>query len=387
MSDLVLTVEPGSAGAMRATARIRALLEQGQSVVLGASREQIQLADAHPVTPSVVLFTSGSTGNPRGVELDADAVRASAERAHRRLGGAGLWLTAIPVTGAGGLNTIARSLLAGTEPIIWPGIAGSAHFDGFSILPSLRAALDRAAALGLRAYTSFVPTQMARLVSHARAGDESAIDALRTLSRFHAVLVGADALSDQLRQAMRAYEIRFVSTYGATETCGGCVFDSVPLDDVNIEFTPIEGADHGRITISGPMVASRYSDGGEDLQGRRWISNDIGRMRIGQLEILGRTDDLVKVGGATIPLPLIAQHLKTLGNIQDLELLAREDSEWGHIPVAFVVDCDHSDATLRQFAAAAVGRTSIPLDIVRLNRIPLLANGKVDRQQLLAMVQ
>lgn len=384
MSELVVTVKPGAVGAFDAIARVRALFAEGRSVALVAEQGARSAAEGPlPEEPSIVLTTSGSSGDARGVELHTDALRASARLAEEALGGPGLWLTALPVTGAGGLNTVVRSLLNGHDPIVWPGIAGGGHFDGDSLLPSLRELRNRATANGLRAYTSLVPTQVARLLSFAAASDLGAIDCLHELARLDGVLIGADALSRELRQTMHAYGITVVTTYGATETCGGCIYNDRPFTGTAIEF---EGEEPGRIVISGPTVARRYRDRGPELAGGRWLSNDLGRWRLGRLEIVGRIDDLVKVGGHTVALPLITRQIHALAGVQDVIVLARDDAEWGHVPVLFVVACDAPDATLRQFAAAALGRNSIPMDIVRLDALPLLANGKPDRIALLSMV-
>ena len=384
MSDLVVKIKPGAVGAYDAIARVRALIDQGESAALISDQASPTAVEGPaPEAPAIILSTSGSTGEGRGVELDLDALRASATLAEERLGGPGMWLTAIPVTSAGGLNTVVRSVLNGFDPLIWPGIAGAAHFDGDSLIPSLRALRNRAEAEGLRAYTSLVPTQMARLVSFAAASDLGAIEALRELAEIDAVLVGADALSDELRQTLHAYEIHVVTTYGATETCGGCIYDDRPFTGTVVEFV---GEEPGRIAISGPTVAKRYRDGSPELMDRRWLSNDLGRWRLGRLELVGRVDDLIKVGGSMVALPLIARQLQALAGIRDIAVLARDDAEWGHVPVVFVAGCDAPDATLRQFAAAALGRGSVPMDIIRVDAIPLLANGKVDRIALLSMV-
>ena len=79
--------------------------------------------------------------------------------------------------------------------------------------------------------------------------------------------------------------------------------------------------------------------------------------------------------------------LEEMGERDDVITLARADNEWGSVPVAFIVGGDAPTPTLRKFAAAAVGRTSLPLDIVRLPALPLLPNGKPDRRALLEMVK
>ena len=384
MSGLVLTVRPGSPSVMEAARRLHELRNSGRSIGLALEHDAGAISDEEPASPSLILLTSGSTGVARGVEIDLPALEASAELAEQRLGGPGIWLTAIPVTGAGGMNTVWRSMRNGFDPIIWPGIAGAAHFDGGSFLPFLRSVRARANAEGVRAYTSLVPTQVARLLSFARANDVDSVESLRALAELDAVLIGADALGDDLRLALRSYGIHFVTTYGSTETTGGCVYDDRPLGDTKVTF---EGDDPGRIVISGPTVAARYRDGSPELAERTWRSNDIGRWHLGHLEIVGRLDDVVKVGGAAIALPRITQALRTLADLRDVVVLARADAEWGQVPVAFVSGCSTSDDILRQFASSCVGRGSIPLDIVRLDVLPLLANGKPDRQRLLAMVQ
>lgn len=384
MSELVVTVKPGAVGAIDAVARLRAFLDGGPSVALfGESTPHAAADGPEPDSACVILATSGSTGATRGVELHLAAVLASAEAAEQHLGGPGLWLTAMPITGAGGFNTVVRSLRHGQDPIVWPGIAGAGHFDGESLLPSIRTLRGRASAAGLRAYTSLVPTQVARLLSFSAAGDGAALEALHELARLDAVLIGADALSQDLRQTLHAYGITVVTTYGATETCGGCIYNDLPFPDTEIDF---EGADPGRIVITGPTVARRYRDGAEELKDGRWLSNDLGRWRLGRLELVGRVDDLVKVGGATVALPLITKQIRALADVQELAVLARDDAEWGHVPVLFIANCDVPDATLRRFAAAALGRNSLPLDIVRLDSLPLLPNGKPDRVALLSMV-
>ena len=384
MSGLVLTVRPGSPSVMEAAERLRQLRDTGRSVAFALDHDASGVGDDEPPTPSLILLTSGSSGDARGVELDLPALDASATLAEERLGGPGIWLTAIPVTGAGGMNTVWRSVRNGFDPVVWPGIAGAAHFDGGSFLPFVRSVRDRARAEGVRAYTSLVPTQVARLLSFARANDSDSVETLRALADLDAVLIGADALRDELRAALSGYGIPFVTTYGSTETTGGCVFDDRPLDGTSVS---VDGEDPGRIVISGPTVAARYRDGGEGLADRTWRSHDIGRWHLGRLEIVGRLDDIVKVGGAALALPHITQTLRTLAELDDVLVLARPDAEWGHVPVAFVAGCRTSDDVLRQFASAAAARGSIPMDIVRLDTLPLLPNGKHDRQRLLAMVQ
>ena len=161
------------------------------------------------------------------------------------------------------------------------------------------------------------------------------------------------------------------------------MYDGVPLRDVEIELAD-EPA--GRITISGPVIARQYRNGDRaNLADGRWISNDIGEWREGRLTVVGRHDDVIKLGGIAIALNGIADALRVIDGVTDVAVLARQDAEWGQIPIAYVVGPDVSDAVLRQTAASAVGRNSIPMHVIRLTALPLLPNGKLDRRTLMEL--
>ncbi|MGH8826967.1 MAG: AMP-binding protein, partial [Jiangellaceae bacterium] len=158
---------------------------------------------------ALVIPTSGSTGEPKGVLLSADAVRASATATHLRLGGPGSWLLALPATHVAGLMVLARSVVAGTEPVALD-LSG-----GFE--PELFAAASVrlfAASSGSR-YTALVPRQLGAILD---TGDA----ALAALAGFDAVLVGGSSAGGGLLDRARAAGVTVVTTYGMTETSGGC---------------------------------------------------------------------------------------------------------------------------------------------------------------------
>src|SRR6476660_4074515 len=161
---------------------------------------------------AVVIGTSGSTGAPKGVELSAAALRHSAQASLARVGArpGERWLCCLPVTHVAGLQVLVRSLVGGTEPVL----------------------ADRADAATLAAagclHISLVPTQLRRLL-------ESAVDKSAALAGFSSVLLGGAAAPAGLLAAARAAGVPVVTTYGMTETCGGCVYDGVPLDEVQVK--------------------------------------------------------------------------------------------------------------------------------------------------------
>jgi o-succinylbenzoate---CoA ligase len=191
---------------------------------------------AAPAGTAVVIATSGSTGEPKLVALSAAALRASARATEARLGGPARWLLALPAEHVAGVQVIVRALLAGAAPVVLD-LRGGFRPDRFAAVT---------AALGPgRRYTSLVPTQLRRILDAA-----AALDALRS---YAAVLVGGAALDAGTRERARAAGVRVVTTYGMTETAGGCVYDGVPLDGVTVDLDS-----DGRILLDSPTLASGY---------------------------------------------------------------------------------------------------------------------------------
>ncbi|MDQ3714887.1 MAG: AMP-binding protein, partial [Actinomycetota bacterium] len=191
-----------------------------------------------PVNADVaaVLATSGSTGAPRAVLLTGRSLLASAHATLRRLSGPGAWLLALPVSSVGGLQVLVRSRLADLNAV-WLDRSAGFRADAF-------VSAARQLPPGLPHYTSLVPTQLRRLVR-----DSAAVDALAGLD---AVLVGGGPLDGGLRTAATDAGVRIVSTYGMTETAGGCVYDGIPLDGVYVQASPTG------LRIGGDVVALGY---------------------------------------------------------------------------------------------------------------------------------
>ncbi|MGZ5368657.1 MAG: AMP-binding protein [Aeromicrobium sp.] len=304
----------------------------------------------------LVIRTSGSGGRPKDVVLSHAAMLASATATHQRLGGPGQWLLALPVTGVAGLQVLVRSILAGEEPVLV-----SEH-------ASLTAAL--AAMTGARQYASLVPTQLHRL---AAAGD------LAVLAGLDALLVGGASVSPALIAQAREAGVNVVRTYGMSETCGGCVYDGVPLDGVRIRF-----AHDRQILLSGPMLFDGYGDSREDAVVDGWFATaDLGELDDdGRLRVLGRNDDVVISGGVNVSLPAVTEVLRAIPGIRDAFAVAVDDAEWGQRVIACVVGEASLDAVRDAVEAAGLPRTWAPRQLLELDELPLLDGGKVDRLML-----
>ncbi|MDO9455495.1 AMP-binding protein [Nocardioides sp.] len=303
----------------------------------------------------LVVETSGSSGEPKRVRLSRRAVLASVAATERRLGGSGPWVLKLPPSYVAGVQVVVRSLVAGHEP--WTG-------DGWPTDEGW--------------FTSLVPTQLLRMLDDTAPGGD--LDALR---RAHTVLLGGGPVDPALRARAAEAGVRVVATYGSAETSGGCVYDGLPLDGVAVTID----AD-GRIRIGGPTLFSGY-EGEPELTTRSlvdgwFVTADAGRFDDdGRLQVLGRVDDVVVSGGVNVPGPAVAARLRAHPLVSAAEVVGVPDDEWGNRLVAFVVGLV-GEAEARAWVAAAHPRSWAPRQVVVLDAIPLLPNGKPDLVSLKA---
>ncbi|GAA1740937.1 AMP-binding protein [Aeromicrobium alkaliterrae] len=299
------------------------------------------------------IRTSGSTGRPKDVVLSPRAVRASATATHERLGGAGQWLLAVPPTGVAGLQVVVRSLLTGIDPVT--------SLDAYT---------------ADRRYASLVPTQLHRLLEAGEAAPWAALDA---------VLVGGGPVRPSLVARAEEAGIHVVRTYGMSETCGGCVYDGFPLDGVRVRI------DDGQVMLAGDVLFDGYV--GAPHTGEWFATNDLGEITDGELRILGRADDVVLSGGVNVPLPAVTSALQDLEGVHDALAVGVEDVEWGQRVVALVVPADAVcldglavDRLRDAVEEAGHPRTWAPRAVVLVDEIPMLPNGKPDRQRARTLI-
>ncbi len=304
---------------------------------------------AVPPEVAVVIATSGTTGAPKGVQLSAAALGASASASLRRLGArpGERWLCCLPPSHVSGLQVLVRSLLAGTAPIV---------HDGFSP--------EAVLASGAR-HVSLVPTQLRRLLP-------------ADLSVFETILLGGAAAPPDLLAAAEAAGARVVTSYGMSETCGGCVYDGEPLYDVDLKI-----GDDGRIRVAGPVLFSGYrlrpdlTDAARD--GDWFLTSDLGTLTGGRLRVIGRSDDVINTGGEKVVAAAVAAAVAGHPAVTDAVVVGRPDPEWGERVVAVVVSpAPPSLADLRAFVKRRLPPHAAPAELVVVTEIPLLPNGKPD---------
>ncbi|MEY4980984.1 MAG: hypothetical protein RL174_322 [Actinomycetota bacterium] len=307
---------------------------------------------------ALIVETSGSTGIPKRIELSLTALVASSKASQDRLGGPGQWLLTLPINYIAGANVLIRSLFADSQPVLMN-----------TAMPFTVDAFSRAASLmtGERRYTSLVPTQLVRLIDAAKMGDDYTLGLLR---RFDAILVGGQALLPEAATSAEALGIRVIQTYGMTETCGGCVYDGVPLDGVDVDIY------RGLLRISGSTLASNI----ETDEG--WFStNDIGDLTDDDRWIvIGRADRVIKSGGIKISLDRVEQLASKVPGVIELVASPITDREWGQrVGIVYVGSPEVADDIARALAND-LGPAGKPIRVLRTDKIAKLPNGKVDFQ-------
>ena len=293
---------------------------------------------------ALVVATSGTTGEPRGVVLTHDAVRASAAATSDRLEvdpAADRWLSVLPLAHVGGLGVVLRARLLGV-PL---------SFD----------AADPAATL-----VSLVPTQVQRT----------------DISRFRAVLVGGAAWS---WGDMGSKPANVVLTYGMTETGSGVVYDGVPLDGVEVRIDPADG----QILVRGPMLLRCYRDGTVPLDANGWLATgDAGEFKHdGRLRVFGRMADVIVTGGEKVWPDVVERVLRDAPGVGEVAVAGRPDPEWGHRVVAFVVPAGGGVAAPTLDALRALVKETLPAwwapkELVLVESLPRTPLGKVRRAAL-----
>ena len=293
---------------------------------------------------AVVIGTSGSSGSPKEVALTATALISSARASNKFINAkpGETWSLLLPLTHIAAVNVIIRAIELGTLPIDLRNHEGE--------YPKAN-------------YTSIVPTQLSRALN----GDVRLLSHLKSAKT---VLVGGAALSQSLRNQAELAGIKVVTTYGMTETCGGCVYDGEVLAGVEVEIR------NGKINIRGPILASSIS-----LDAGWYETSDLGEFKNDKLIVLGRADDVIISGGENLSLNAVEASLSAAFVDVEFAAFSIEDPQWGDSLQIAVVGTV-SDEELVARLESDLGSFAKPKGIHRLTSLPLLGIGKVDRKSL-----
>jgi O-succinylbenzoic acid--CoA ligase len=343
--DAILPVDQRLAPPARA-ALVEAL---GPSVVIGP-HGTVSRAGGWAVEDgdALVVATSGTTGQPKGVVLTHAAVAASARATSSRLGVDGSrhrWLACLPLNHVGGLSVVTRAIITATPVTVLP------RFDPDAVL----------AHAGRDTLVSLVPTALRRVGA----------------AFFHTVVLGGSAPPEDLAPNV-------VTTYGMTETGSGVVYDGAPLDGVEVAVS----APDGEIRVRGPMLLRCYRDGTVPLDAGGWLATgDAGWIGgDGRLYVRGRLSELIVTGGENVwPAPVEAI-LRAHPAVADVAVAGRDDPEWGQRVVAWVVPqssvAPPSLDVLRRWVSDRLASFAAPRELELVESLPTTSIGKVRRTQL-----
>ena len=390
-----------------------------------------------PESIALVVGTSGSTGTPKQTALSVRALRASARATERffadcpSAGSAkqrrvvsevpAQWLLALPAHYVAGAQVLARSVLAGTTPVVAASVT-----DGGSFTPEVF--LNAAERLSCaRRFVSLVPTQVHKLLEAAEASPALGSEIYDALGQFTGILLGGAPASASLLAAARELGLNVVTTYGSAETAGGCVYSGVALPGVRLRVVPedagladspvVAGAEAaGRIWLGGEHLASGYlGDSARtashffvDVHGCRWYrTDDYGSLvppapntpedgGAPTLSVLGRSDDVIITGGVKISSHAVAAVLESHPAVREAAVAGVPDARWGaaviaavtlrNLPGHYGADAAETAGQLQQLCGARLGAAGVPKVVRIVPDFPAASTGKPDRLAIYSML-
>lgn len=402
----------------------------------GAGAESVEAAE--PI--ALVVGTSGSTGTPKRTALTARALAASGAATENFFSSnsdaASQWLLALPAHYIAGAQVLARSVLAGTAPVIARSVTEPVHFSPEVFLQAVECMSSA------RRFISLVPTQLHKLLESADAIPSLGAEIHEALGSFAGILLGGAPASADLLAASAALGLNTVTTYGSAETAGGCVYSGSVLPGVRVELMPEEGmpavpdiegkpAQVGRIWISGAHLASGYiGDAARTAEhffttadGTRWYrTDDYGLLSPThdpdstahgpgsavqgsepRLQVLGRSDDVLISGGVKISARAVATVLEEHPAVREACVVGLPDARWGTAIAAAVTLVPSAGATaaptenrpapneelcalLRARCAEKLGAPAAPKQLSILPDFPLTSTGKPDRAEIYSIL-
>ncbi len=343
-----------------------------------------------------VVYTSGSTGEPKGVEIT-----------HTNLCNLIAWhQSAFEVTAADRASQIAGLGFDAVGWEIWPYLTAGASVHVADELTRRSPEALRDWIVAQKITIGFVPTILAEQLLNMSWPGETAL---------HTLLTGGDRLN---RRPLAELPFVVVNNYGPSEctvvTTSGIVSPSGdsqappsigrPIANVTAlildeDLQPVAPGEPGELCVAGALVGRGYRNLPQETASRfvTYSAASGERLRIyrtgdqarllenGELEFLGRLDDQIKIRGYRVELGEIVTQLNRCAGIETSIVSVRDTGESGPTLVAYIVprrDANLNDSDLREFLAARLPDYMIPSSFVMMAALPITANGKLDMSAL-----
>lgn len=344
-----------------ADARPRAVVEDGEL------RLRDDAADGDPAD-AAVLYTSGTTGPPKGVRLSARALVASALGCQESLDSTpqDRWLLCLAPHHVGGLAILVRSAVS-NQPVVTV-----SRFAEDRVLEAL--------AREHCTLVSLVPTMLTRLLE---AGGLEALRETRAI-----LLGGAPAPAAQVREWARL-GLPVCPTYGLTET--GSQVATVPPGRAE-ELAGTAGFVHGQaqvrveagaLVVAGPVLASGYVNPALGPIAPAFRTGDAGHLDArGALVVTGRLDDAIITGGENVQPEEVEAVLRSHPAVHDAAVRGLPDERWGAVLEALVVAPGLDPEALVEFARAQLPSFKVPRRVRLVDALPRSEGGKLLRRDL-----
>ncbi len=338
--------------------------------------------------PQLILFTSGTTGRPKGAIITYGNTWWNAVGSVLNMGlhEDDAWLICLPLFHIGGLSILMRSIIYGIPAVL------HARFDAEKVNASIDA--------GEATIVSVVSRMLAEMLD-ARA-DRAFPPTLRC------VLIGGGPVPPALLERCIAAKVPLLQTYGMTETASqmatlapqdalrkaGSAGKALMGAEVRVD-APINQV--GEILVRGPVVTPGYwgAPPGAHLDEAGWFhTQDLGYIdEDGYLYVVSRRSDLIISGGENVYPAEVERVLDSHPAIKEVAVVGRPDAAWGEVPVAFVVFDEKENAEppssdmLSAFCRDRLAKFKVPVTFHPIPRLPRNAGGKILRARLRAMAE
>ncbi|MBC2179039.1 o-succinylbenzoate--CoA ligase [Listeria booriae] len=361
-------VMANAAGDVRAVAFAEVMMAESSGVTHAVSHFPME-------TVASIMYTSGTTGKPKGVMQTFGNHWWSATGSMLNLGlqEGDSWLCAVPIFHISGLSILMRSVIYGIPVYL------EEHFDAKRV--------DRFLCSGEVTIISVVTTMVQRLLDTYTKSYHP---------KFRCMLLGGGPASKTILESCFAKSIPLIQSFGMTETASQIV--TLPPEDALQKIgasgkplfpSEVKISDQDEILLKGPSITTGYLHNvdvtREAFDADGWFkTGDMGYIdEDGFLFVLDRRSDLIISGGENIYPSEIEHVLIAHPNIREAAVIGIANNRWGEVPVAFIVASTIiPDKDIQHFCEQHLAKYKIPSSFHFLDKLPKTASQKVQRHQL-----